>query len=81
MDDIVAGMGEDTTVAVVAHGDSLDACLRSWLGLDGHGGRRIFAFDNTSLSLVRIRAGTYRIYLLNDTAHLVSEKETAHASG
>ena len=70
MDEIVTEMPEDTTWGVVAHGGSLDACLRAWLKIDGSGGRRIFAFDNTSLSLVRIQARAHRIYLLNDTSHL-----------
>ncbi len=70
MDEIVAGMEEGSSVAVVAHGGSLDACLRSWLGIDGNNERRAFAFDNASVSLVRIRAGSYRVLLLNDTCHL-----------
>ena len=70
MDDIVAGMLEEATVAVVAHGGSIDACLRSWLSVAQGNGRRAFAFDNTSLSLVRVRANSYRILLLNDTCHL-----------
>jgi broad specificity phosphatase PhoE len=77
MDEIVAGMDEGANVAVVAHGGSLDACLRSWLGIayrsplgNGNNGRRAFAFDNASVSLVRIRAGSYRVLLLNDTCHL-----------
>jgi broad specificity phosphatase PhoE len=70
MDEIVAEMPEEATWGVVAHGGSLDACLRAWLKIDGYQGRRIFAFDNTSLSLVRIQAGAHRIYLLNDTSHL-----------
>jgi broad specificity phosphatase PhoE len=75
MDDIVDRMPEETTVVVVAHGGSMDACLRSWLGIDGVYGRRAFAFDNTSLSLVRIRANSYRILLLNDTCHLRCSRE------
>jgi broad specificity phosphatase PhoE len=70
MDEIVAGMEEETTAAVIAHGGSIDACLRSWLGTDHRNGRRAFAFDNASLSLVRIRVGKCRILLLNDTCHL-----------
>jgi broad specificity phosphatase PhoE len=70
MDEILAGMDDETSVAVVAHGGSIDACLRSWLGIDHRDGRRAFAFDNASLSMVRIRAGSYRILLLNDTCHL-----------
>lgn len=76
MDEILAGMSEETTAAVVAHGGSIDACLRSWLGIaQGNNGRRAFAFDNTSLSLVRIRANSYRILLLNDTCHLRCTQE------
>ena len=75
MDEIVTGMEEETTVAVIAHGGSIDACLRSWLGIDHRDGRRAFAFDNASLSLVRIRAGTCRILLLNDTCHLRCAQE------
>jgi broad specificity phosphatase PhoE len=70
MDEIVAGMDEGSSVVVVAHGGSLDACLRSWLGIDGQKERRAFAFDNASVSLVRIRARSYRVLLLNDTCHL-----------
>jgi probable phosphoglycerate mutase len=70
MEEIVAEMPENATWGIVAHGGSLDACLRAWLRIDGHDGRRIFAFDNTSLSLVRIQDGAHRIYLLNDTSHL-----------
>jgi broad specificity phosphatase PhoE len=76
MDEIVTGMDEGSSVVVVAHGGSLDACLRSWLGIayrslgNGNNERRAFAFDNASVSLVRIRARSYRILLLNDTCHL-----------
>jgi len=77
MDEIVAGMGEESAVAVIAHGGSLDACLRSWLGIGAgsssgneHGERRVFAFDNASVSLVRVRAHSCRVLLLNDTSHL-----------
>jgi probable phosphoglycerate mutase len=81
MDEVVDLMAENTGLIVVAHGGSLDACLRSWLGLthrdhhlsgasgNGHG-RRAFAFDNTSLSLVQVQMHSYRILLLNDTCHL-----------
>lgn len=77
MDQIVARMGEETSVVVVAHGGPLDACLRSWLGIAhrspaGNGQRRAFAFDNASVSLVRVRAHSYRVLLLNDTCHLRS---------
>jgi broad specificity phosphatase PhoE len=72
MDEIVAGMDEGASAAVVAHGGTLDAGLRAWLGIDGQSGRRVFAFDNTSLSVVRVRQGSYRVFLLNDTAHLYS---------
>ena len=75
MDEIVTGMPEETTVAVVAHGGSIDACLRSWLGIDHRDGRRAFAFDNASLSLVRVRANGYRLLLLNDTCHLSCTQE------
>jgi broad specificity phosphatase PhoE len=75
MDEIVTGMDEGTSVVVVAHGGSLDACLRSWLGIDGNNERRAFAFDNASVSLVRIRARSYRVLLLNDTCHLRSASE------
>ena len=70
MDEIVAGMVEDSALAVVAHGGSLDACLRAWLGINVRDGRRAFTFGNASLSLVRIRAHSYRVLLLNDTCHL-----------
>lgn len=85
MDEVVGSMAENTSLIVVAHGGSLDACLRSWLGLthyddhespylygtSGNGyGRRTFAFDNTSLSLVRVQMHSYRILLLNDICHL-----------
>ncbi len=82
MDEIVAGMDEGANVVVVAHGGSLDACLRSWLGIvhrsplgNGQQVRRAFAFDNASVSLVRIRAGSYRVLLLNDTCHLRGANE------
>lgn len=88
MDEIVTAMPEDTGLIVVAHGGSLDACLRSWLGIAprspspglGHGsgnghGRRAFAFDNTSLSLVRIQLHGCRVLLLNDTCHLKDIQE------
>jgi broad specificity phosphatase PhoE len=85
MDEVLVRMFENTGLIVVAHGGSLDACLRSWLGLihrdgpessdlygaSGNGyGRRTFAFDNTSLSLVRVQTHSYRLLLLNDTCHL-----------
>ncbi|GAB4542294.1 MAG: histidine phosphatase family protein [Anaerolineae bacterium] len=72
MDELVARMPEEANAAVVAHGGSIDACLRGWLGIDHRNGRRVFAFDNASLSLVRVRANSYRILLLNDTCHLWS---------
>jgi probable phosphoglycerate mutase len=75
MDEILAGMPEETTVAVVAHGGSIDACLRSWLGIARGNGRRAFAFDNASLSLVRVRATSFRVLLLNDTSHLRCAQE------
>jgi broad specificity phosphatase PhoE len=70
MDEIAAGLPEEGVAAVVAHGGSIDACLRAWLNIDHCDGRRAFAVDNASLSLVRVRAGGYRVLLLNDTCHL-----------
>jgi broad specificity phosphatase PhoE len=70
MDEIVEGMPEESIVAVVSHGGSIDACLRYWLGIAQDNGRRAFAFDNASLSLVRVRATKFRVFLLNDTSHL-----------
>ncbi len=60
---------EGATVAVIAHGGSLDACLRSWLGIARkvHGERRVFTFGKASLSPVRVEAHSYRVFLLNDT--------------
>lgn len=81
MDELVARMPEGANAAVVAHGGSIDACLRGWLGIDHHNGRRAFAFDNASLSLVRVRANSYRILLLNDTCHLRRNQEGDHDPG
>jgi broad specificity phosphatase PhoE len=81
MDEIVAGMAEDTTLAVVAHGGSLDACLRAWLGINGREERRAFTFDNASLSLVRVRAHSYRVLLLNDTCHLKNTRGDIQEGG
>jgi broad specificity phosphatase PhoE len=69
--------GERTTVAVIAHGGSLDACLRSWLGIarNGHREGRAFTFGNASLSLVRVETHSYRVLLLNDTCHLRCNQE------
>ncbi len=63
---------EGATVAAIAHGGSLDACLRSWLGIarNEHGERRVFTFGNASLSLVRVETHSYPVLLLNDTCHL-----------
>jgi broad specificity phosphatase PhoE len=79
MDELVAGMPEGASAAVVAHGGSIDACLRGWLGIDYHNGRRAFAFDNASLSLVRVRANSFRILLINDTCHLRGTPEGREA--
>jgi len=81
MDEIVAGMAEDTTLAVVAHGGSLDACLRAWLGINGREERRAFTFDNASLSLVRVRGRSYRVLLLNDTCHLKNTRGDIREGG
>lgn len=86
MDEIVYDMAEETAVAIVAHGGSLDACLRSWLGFgnqppsgNDHGTRRLFAFDNASISLVRVKPHSYRILLLNDTCHLKDHQEESES--
>lgn len=81
MNDIIDGMIEETAVAVVTHGGTLNACLRTTLGIVDRGWRT-FAFDNASVSLLQIQAsaragasgGTpqrnYRVLLLNDISHV-----------
>jgi len=68
---------EGVAVVVIAHGGSLDACLRSWLGIarNEHGERRAFTFGTASLSLVRVKTHSYRVFLLNDTCHLRCTQE------
>ena len=80
IDDIITLMAEEMAAAVVTHGGTLNACLRSCLGIMDRGWRT-FAFDNASVSLIQIqssrRAATgnftsrnYRILLLNDISHV-----------
>lgn len=78
MDDIVVRMAEETAVVVVMHGGAMNACLRSWLGIEGRGWR-MFAFDNASISMMQLQARdkpsgnniyNYRVILLNDVSHL-----------
>jgi broad specificity phosphatase PhoE len=80
LDEIVDQMADHTAVAVVTHGGSLNACLRSWLGIQERGWRT-FAFDNASISVVQIKTSpqagpdgkvkhNYRIILLNGITHL-----------
>lgn len=81
MDEIVTNMEEETAVAVVTHGGTLNACLRSSLGIVNRGWRT-FAFDNASVSLIQIQSSqraaaageapgrNYRVLLLNDISHV-----------
>jgi probable phosphoglycerate mutase len=75
IDDIITGMDEEMAAAVVTHGGTLNAVLRSSLGIVNRGWRT-FAFDNASISLLQIqtRVGTgrfnYRVLLLNDISHV-----------
>jgi probable phosphoglycerate mutase len=78
---IVTEMAEETAAAVVTHGGTLNACLRTCLGIVDRGWRT-FAFDNASVSLLQIQTSTrqasamdttrtnYRILLLNDISHV-----------
>ncbi len=69
MDHITSGMGDEDTVAVVAHGGTLGIYLAGLLGLDHHR-RQPWVFDNASLSVVALGGVRPRIALLNDTCHL-----------
>lgn len=81
MDDIITEMAEETAIAVVTHGGTLNACLRSSLGIVDRGWRT-FAFDNASVSLIQVQSSlretaageptrrNYRILLLNDISHV-----------
>ena len=80
IDDIITLMAEEMTAAVVTHGGTLNACLRSCLGIMDRGWRT-FAFDNASVSLIQIQSSrqaatgnftsrNYRILLLNDISHV-----------
>lgn len=53
---------EGATVAMIAHGGSLDASLRSWLGIarNGHGERRVFTFGNAHRKCGFIEEGCLR---------------------
>jgi broad specificity phosphatase PhoE len=69
-------MEEEMAVAVVTHGGTLNAILRSSLGIVNRGWRT-FAFDNASISLLQIQTAAadtarrnYRVLLLNDISHV-----------
>lgn len=57
-------------VAVVTHGGTLSMFFATVLGLDIHK-RFPFRFDNTSISKVDFSRPRPRVYLLNDTCHLL----------
>lgn len=57
------------SVAVVAHGGTLNRLLMAWLGIEV---RRhpVFHFDNTSITRVRWRGALVQVLALNDCAHV-----------
>ncbi len=81
IEDIVTEMEEEMAVTVVTHGGTLNAILRSSLGIVNRGWRT-FAFDNASISLLQIQGSAqpktsaepvrrnYRVLLLNDISHV-----------
>ncbi len=68
MDDIVR-RHSDETVAVICHGGTLRAYLVAMLGLNGERWYT-FAFDNASLTIVKLGKNGACVLLLNDTCHL-----------
>lgn len=66
---IVARIPQGDAAVVVAHGGTLNAILRGWLGLDNHR-RRPFSFGNASISVVTINPTHVRLLHLNDVCHL-----------
>ncbi|MCB0197484.1 MAG: histidine phosphatase family protein [Anaerolineae bacterium] len=55
MNDIVANLSEESSIAVVMHGGAMNTCLRSMLGIKERGWR-MFAFDNASVNLIQLQA-------------------------
>lgn len=55
MDEIIANVAEESSVAVVMHGGVMNTCLRSMLGIEERGWRT-FAFDNASINLIQLQA-------------------------
>ena len=60
---------EKTTVAVVCHGETINALLLHLLGIP-FAGWMYFSIDHTSVSWVDVRLGRPRVRFVNDTAHL-----------
>ncbi len=74
MDRILQQTPDRQSTLVVAHGGSLNACLKNWLGITPYS-RRPFSFKNGSVSLVEVNACNKRIIYSNDTCHLAGLAE------
>ena len=66
---ILRQVPDNRPALVVSHSGTLNACLRSWLGLPNHH-RCPFKFSNASISVVEVTAETVRVVRLNDVCHL-----------
>jgi probable phosphoglycerate mutase len=65
---------DDTHIAIVTHGGTINMLLTTLIGLDVNK-RWPFWLDNASLSLVHVTPTRSRIHLLNDTCHLRNGRE------
>lgn len=63
---------EHGSVAVFAHGGTLNQMLKNWLRIT-NSGRLTFTFSNASLTIVDVYSSHVRLVLLNDTHHLGEE--------
>ncbi len=69
IDRILTIVPEDSSVAVFAHGGTLNQMLKTWLRITDSG-RLTFTFNNASITIMDIYAAHVRLVLLNDTHHL-----------
>ena len=69
---ILSHAPEHGSVAVFAHGGTLNQMLKNWLHIT-NSGRLTFTFNNASLTIVDIYPSHVRLVLLNDTHHLGKE--------
>jgi broad specificity phosphatase PhoE len=75
METILGNVPEEQSILVVSHGGTLNACLRLWLGVNGHT-RHPFRFQNASITLVEINEMHKQVVYLNDTCHLAAIDRT-----